>query len=108
MSKAKQMYIGGQWVDAEGGATFDVMNPATGDTCHAVADGSRTDTQKAIAAAAAAQPAWAATPHSERARIVHRVGDLLEARAKDFQEALIDEGGSWIGKAMFETGYSSR
>jgi aldehyde dehydrogenase (NAD+) len=101
------MYIGGQWVDAEGGATFDVMNPATGETCHAVADASRADTAKAIETAAAAQKHWAATPHSERARIVHKVGDLLEARAKDFQDALIDEGGSWIGKAMFETGYSS-
>ncbi|MGD2168418.1 MAG: aldehyde dehydrogenase family protein [Gammaproteobacteria bacterium] len=107
MSKAKQMYIGGQWVDAEGGATFDVMNPSTGDTCHSVADASRADTAKAIATAAAAQKDWAAMAHSERARIVHKVGDLLEARAKDFQEALIDEGGSWIGKAMFETGYSS-
>jgi aldehyde dehydrogenase (NAD+) len=101
------MYIGGQWVDAEGGATFDVMNPSTGDTCHSVADASRADTAKAIATAAAAQKDWAAMAHSERARIVHKVGDLLEARAKDFQEALIDEGGSWIGKAMFETGYSS-
>ncbi|MGD8325027.1 MAG: aldehyde dehydrogenase family protein, partial [Gammaproteobacteria bacterium] len=79
----------------------------TGDTCHSVADASRADTAKAIATAAAAQKDWAAMAHSERARIVHKVGDLLEARAKDFQEALIDEGGSWIGKAMFETGYSS-
>lgn len=107
MSKAKQMYIGGQWVDAEGGATFDVMNPSTGDTCHAVADASRADAAKAIAAAAAAQKEWAETPHGQRARIVHKIGDLLEARAKDFHDALIDEGGAWIGKGMYETGYSS-
>jgi aldehyde dehydrogenase (NAD+) len=45
--------------------------------------------------------------HSARARLIHKVGDILEARAKEFQDVLIDEGGSWIGKTMFETGYSS-
>jgi aldehyde dehydrogenase (NAD+) len=107
MSNTKKMYIGGQWLDAEGGAGFDVMNPSTGETCHTVADASRADAAKAIEAAAAAQSEWAALAHSARARIVHKVGDILEARAADFQDALIDEGGSWIGKTMFETGYSS-
>jgi aldehyde dehydrogenase (NAD+) len=45
--------------------------------------------------------------HSARARIIHKVGDILDARAKEFQDALIDEGGAWIGKTMFETNYSS-
>lgn len=107
MSDTKKMYIGGQWVSAEGGAAFDVMNPSTGEACHAVADASRADAAKAIDAAAAAQEQWAAMAHSVRARIVHKVGDLLEARAADFQDALIDEGGAWVGKTMFETGYSS-
>ena len=107
MSNTKKMYIGGQWVDAEGGATFDVMNPSTGETCHSVADASRADTAKAIATAAAAQKEWAAMSHSARARIVHKIGDLMDARAGDFQSALIDEGGAWVGKTMFETGYSS-
>ena len=48
MSNTKKMYIGGQWVDAQAGANFDVMNPATGDACHAVADASRADAAKAI------------------------------------------------------------
>lgn len=103
----KELYINGEWVKASGGATFDVMNPATGETCHAVANASRADAERAIEAAAAAQPAWSDTAHSARARIVHKVGDILDARAKEFQDALINEGGSWIGKTFFETGYSS-
>jgi len=102
-----KLFINGSFVDAAGGRTFDVMNPSTGDVCAQVADASRSDVRAAIEAAAGAQEAWAARPHSDRARIMHKAGDILEARAKDFQDALIDEGGSWIGKTMFEVGYSS-
>jgi hypothetical protein len=38
--------------------------------------------------------------------LLSKAADVLEARAKEFQEALIDEGGAWVGKTMFETGYS--
>jgi acyl-CoA reductase-like NAD-dependent aldehyde dehydrogenase len=103
----RQLYINGNWVDASGGSTFDVMNPATGETCESVADASASDATAAIEAAQEAQQGWAAMAHSARARIMHKAGDVLEARAQDFQEALIAEGGSWIGKTMFETGYSS-
>ena len=44
--------------------------------------------------------------HSKRAQLLSKVADVLAARQKEFQEALIDEGGAWIGKTMFETGYS--
>ncbi|HEX5418909.1 MAG TPA: aldehyde dehydrogenase family protein, partial [Gammaproteobacteria bacterium] len=72
-----------------------------------VADGSREDAAAAIAAAKSAQPGWAALPHSERARILGRVADVLEAHQQELQAVLVDEGGSWIGKAMFETGYTA-
>ena len=50
----KKLYINGEWVAAASGATFDVLNPATGGVVHSVADADRTDAAKAIAAAAAA------------------------------------------------------
>ena len=103
----RQLFIDGKWVDATNGATFDVGNPSTGSTFASVADASRDDAKSAIQAAHAAQPAWAAMNHAERARILHRAGDILESRAKEIQDVLIDEGGSWVGKSMFETGYSS-
>jgi len=101
------LYINGQWVGASGGAKFPVMNPATGKVFREVADASRADASAAIAAAEAAYPAWSGMNHAQRARILHKAGDVLEARAKDVQAVLIDEGGSWVGKSMFETGYAS-
>jgi len=103
----RNLFINGTWVDAANGAEFPVYNPSTGDVWSQVADASRADAQAAIAAAQEAFPAWSAMAHSARARILHKVGDILEARAKEFHEVLIDEGGSWVGKGMFETGYSS-
>src|SRR5712671_1953626 len=106
MSGKRDLYINGQWVAAKNKATFPVYNPSTGEVWAQVADAARSDAAAAVAAAAAAQPAWAALPHSERGRLLSKVADVLAARAKELQEALIDEGGSWIGKSMFETGYS--
>jgi aldehyde dehydrogenase (NAD+) len=98
-----KMYIGGEWVNA--GGTFADYNPASGDVWAEIPDGTREDTQKAIKAAAAAQAEWAAMPHPQRAGYLLKVADILEKRQMDFVNALIDEGGAWIGKGMFETGY---
>jgi aldehyde dehydrogenase (NAD+) len=106
-SNRRNLFINGQWAEAENGATFPVYNPSTGEVWTQVADASRADARAAIAAAKDAYPAWSGMSHSARARLIHKVGDILEARAKEFQDVLIDEGGSWIGKTMFETGYSS-
>ncbi len=103
----RQLYINGTWTDAAGGAKFDVGNPSTGGTFASVADASKADAAKAIESAQEAFPAWSAMSHSQRARILHRAGDILEARADELHQVLIEEGGSWIGKGMFETGYSS-
>jgi len=102
-----KLYINGAFVDAVNGATFDVMDPSTGDACGTIADGSRQDAASAIEAAAGAQAGWAGMTHSARARIMHKAGDVLESRAEDIQKALIEEGGSWVGKTLFEIGYSS-
>jgi aldehyde dehydrogenase (NAD+) len=102
----RNLFINGQWVTAANSAQFPVYNPSTGEVWSEVADASRADAAAAIAAAEAAQPAWAALAHSQRARLLSKAADVLESRTKDFQDALIDEGGAWIGKTMFETGYS--
>jgi vanillin dehydrogenase len=106
MAGKRDLFINGNWVAAKNKATFPVYNPSTGEVWSNVADASRSDAAAAIEAAAAAQPAWAALPHSERARLLSKAADVLAARQKEFQETLVDESGSWIGKTMFETGYS--
>jgi acyl-CoA reductase-like NAD-dependent aldehyde dehydrogenase len=106
-SNNRNLFINGQWVAASKSAQFPVYNPSTGEVWSKVADASREDAAAAIAAAEAAQPGWAALAHSERARLLSKAADVLESRKKDFQDALIDEGGAWVGKTMFETGYSA-
>jgi len=101
------LYINGSWAPASGGAKFPVMNPANGEVFREVANATRTDARAAIEAAQAAFPAWSGMNHAQRARILHKAGDILEARAKEIQSVIVDEGGSWIGKAMFETNYAS-
>jgi aldehyde dehydrogenase (NAD+) len=102
-NKDYKMYIGGEWVST--GGTFADYNPATGEVWAEIPDGTREDAQKAIEAAAAAQTEWAAMPHPQRAGYLLKAADILEKRQMDFVNALIDEGGAWIGKGMFETGY---
>ena len=103
----RNLYIDGQWTAAKQGGQFPVLNPATGEVWTQVADAGRADAAAAIAAAQAAQPAWAALAHSERSRFLSKAADVLEARKQDVVDALIDEGGAWVGKAMFEAGYSA-
>lgn len=103
----RKLYINGTWTDAAGNATFDVGNPSTGNVFASVADAAREDATRAIQAAQDAFPQWSAMNHAQRARILHKAGDIVEARAKEIHDVLIDEGGSWIGKGMFESGYTS-
>lgn len=102
----KGMPIGGEWVQAHDGKTFEVMNPATGTVWSEVADAGRQDAAAAISAASKAQPAWAALPFTERAILLNRVADVLERRRDEFIAALTAECGGWIRKSMFEITYA--
>ncbi len=99
-----QMFINGDW--ASTGATFADYNPATGEVWAEIPDGKREDVKKAISAAADAQSKWAAMPHPQRAGYLLKAADILEKRQTDFANALVEEGGAWIGKGMFESGYT--
>jgi aldehyde dehydrogenase (NAD+) len=99
-----KLYIGGAWKRASGG-TFPDYNPATGDVWQDIPDATREDARAAIEAAAEAFPEWSATPHPKRALILNKAADILERRTAEIADIIVDEGGSWIGKAMFEKGY---
>ncbi len=96
-------FVGGDWVDAD--SNFSVESPCDGSRFADAADSDRQLAARAVDAAHAAAPDWGARPHHERAKLLLRVADQLEARRADVVDALIREGGSWFGKAMFETGY---
>ncbi|MEM8540543.1 MAG: aldehyde dehydrogenase family protein [Pseudomonadota bacterium] len=100
--KHLQHFIGGDWVDADGSATFDVLNPLDDSAYATAAKGSGSDMGKAVSAAKSAFTAYRETLPKERERWLLRVAEIMEARKSDLIDCLIDEIGSPIQKAMFE------
>jgi acyl-CoA reductase-like NAD-dependent aldehyde dehydrogenase len=102
---ATRMFIDGDWHDAASGATVEATSPATGESLGPVADGSRDDARRAIAAAQAAFPAWAARTGFERAELLHRVADACERRRDELARALtLDQGKPLKAEAEGEVG----
>ncbi|WP_454085433.1 NAD-dependent succinate-semialdehyde dehydrogenase [Georgenia sp. Marseille-Q6866] len=99
------LLVGGAWRDAEGDATFDVHDPATGEVIAAVADASAADGAAALDAAAAAQHAWAATPTRERAEILRRAFDLVTERAEELATLMTLEMGKPLAESRGEVAY---
>ncbi len=104
--KPSQVFYGGSWREVSNGTSFEVFNPATAEVCTNVADASLEDVKHAISAAADAKDAWRELSHTRRAGFLLKAADIMEERQQEFVDALVEEGGSWIGKAMFETGYT--
>jgi succinate-semialdehyde dehydrogenase/glutarate-semialdehyde dehydrogenase len=89
----KRLFIGGAWVEAETGRTFEAHNPATGAVIGAIAEGSRTDARAAVQAAMNAAPGWARTTPFERAAALERVADSLERRKDALARILTEDQG---------------
>lgn len=100
-----RLFIGGQWVEAEGGKTLAVADPATGETIKEIADASVADGKKALDAAVAAQDAWAATAPRERGELLRRAFDLLQERKEKFALLMTLEMGKPLAEARGEVAY---
>ena len=100
-------YVAGAWIDADSGATFPVTNPATGEEIAQVADLGRAETARAIDAAHAAQPAWAAKTAKERSAILRRWFDLIIENADDLARLLTAEQGKPLAEARGEIVYGA-
>lgn len=100
--KTLQHFIGGEWVDAATGETFEDLNPIDDSLYAVAAKGSGDDIRRAIAAARSAFPAYKETTPTERERWLLRVAEIMERRQSELVDCLIDEVGSTVGKAMFE------
>ena len=97
-----QQFLDGQWVGASDGATFDDLDPFTGDVVARVPAGKRADARAAVEGAAAAFPAWSKTPPAERQRVFLKAADILESRAEEVAGWLIRETASAFGFSMFQ------
>ena len=84
-SRPQQLFIGGQWLAASAGKTLDVIDPATGDVFAQAAAGEAADIDLAVKAARKAldQGPWRTTPPSERARLLWKLSDAIEANAAE-------------------------
>jgi aldehyde dehydrogenase (NAD+) len=89
-------YIGGQWVESEGGTRHLVINPATEEPVTEITLGSDKDVDKAVAAARKAFDSWSRTSVDERVAILERVLDEYKARADDMANAISLEMGAPI------------
>src|SRR5437879_9468584 len=79
-----QLFIDGQFVDAESGKTFNSPNPATGETFAEVAEADKADIDKAVAAARKAfEGKWSKISARDRGRMIYKLSQLIEAHAAD-------------------------
>jgi betaine-aldehyde dehydrogenase len=76
----QRLYIGGGYVDATSGETFDTLDPATGETLASVQQASAADVDRAVWSAQEGQREWAALTAMQRSRILRRAVELLRER----------------------------
>ena len=88
ISIPRKLLIGGQWVPAASGKTFPVHDPSTGDVIAHAAEGNAVDIDRAVTAARAAFDAgpWSRLTPAERAKLIWRLGDLIEQRLEELAQ----------------------
>jgi phenylacetaldehyde dehydrogenase len=102
-SSPKKLFIGGRWVEAASGKTFSTLDPSNGEALAEVAEGDREDVDRAVKAARASfeSGSWRDLPPAERARILWKVGDIIEERAAEFAELDSLDNGKPINEMFF-------
>ena len=99
MITRREFYINGRWTAPATPRDCEVIDPSTEDPCAIISLGSQADTDAAVAAAKAAFPLWAATPHADRRAAVVRILEQYEARVQDLSQAISMEMGAPIDLA---------
>src|SRR5258708_7413987 len=100
-------YIGGQWVQADSGATIEVRNPANGELVGEVPALGAAETRRAIEAANRAYPAWRAMLASERSTILRRLNDLMVENKEDLAQIMTAEQGKPLTESRSEILYAA-
>ena len=100
-------YVGGEWIDADSGATFDVTDPATGDVVATVADLGVDETRRAVDLADEAQKAWAARTAKDRGAVLRRWYELFLEHKEDLALIMTCEMGKPIGESRGEVVYAA-
>lgn len=107
LSLIERALIGGEWVEADGGAVFTVTDPATGATLGTVPDMGAAETRRAIEAAERALPSWRDRPAKERAQIMRRWYEMMIAEQERLARIITAEQGKPLAEARAEIAYGA-
>src|SRR5690348_2211905 len=99
-TRAFKNLIGGAWVDAASGETFESLSPATGEALGTFPRSSAEDVERAVAAAREAWDDWRLTPAPERAQVLYRFAALLAEHKAELTDLMTRE----MGKVKAEAG----
>ena len=97
-----QLFINGQWCDAEGGRTLPVFNPSNGIEIGRLAHAGIPDLERAAQAAQKGFEIWRDTPANERSAIMRKAAALMRERAPQIAELLTQEQGQPLAEAKVE------
>jgi succinate-semialdehyde dehydrogenase / glutarate-semialdehyde dehydrogenase len=103
----EQAYVAGRWVDSDDGATFEVSDPATGETIATVPRMGAAETRRAIEAAQEALPGWRAMLARDRARILRRWADSMLEHQEGLATLLTSEQGKPLAESRVEIAYAA-
>ncbi|MEA2361771.1 MAG: succinate-semialdehyde dehydrogenase / glutarate-semialdehyde dehydrogenase [Thermoleophilaceae bacterium] len=103
----KKLYIGGEWRDASGGGTLEVIDPATEEPICEVADATPEDARAALDAAVSMQAEWAATPANDRAGILWKAFEVIVERADELAVLMTLEMGKPVSESKAEIIYAA-
>lgn len=103
----ESVLIDGQWVDADSGTSTPIANPATGELLGSAAVCGAAETRRAIEAANRAFPAWRAKTAKERAKLLHRLADIVEQNVEPLAAMLTAEQGKSLTEARGEVSISA-
>ena len=101
------LLIGGEWAAASDGASFPVIDPASGETLTAVSSATVADGLSAADAAEHALPSWRSTAPRERAEILRRAWQLMIERQDDLARLIVVENGKALPDARSEVAYAA-
>jgi len=102
-----QLFIDGQWVAADTGATMPVLNPATGEAITSIPNAGADETRRAIAAADRAFTGWRQVTAKERAAVLKRWFALIMANQEDLARLMTAEQGKPLAEARGEVAYGA-
>lgn len=101
MLDCKQL-IGGEWVDASNGGTWDLVNPATEEVLCEVPFGDAADLQAAVDAAQAAFDEWSHLTAYKRGKFLEAAADYIAAHVDEFAQITTEEAGKPLTQARAE------